>query len=100
MLRLVIKIKLKKGFIKITLLDSYNFLSNILEKLCEDFEVQNQKGVFPYSFVNENTLNYIGVTPPAHERAIKYYNNIKTKEYKDKLYKKRLIFKIRVFRLS
>ena len=83
MLRLVIKIKIRKGFIKITFLDSYNLLSNSLEQLCKDFEVTNQKDVFPYSFVSENTLNYTGITPNKN-----YYNNISVEEYNEKYYKK------------
>ena len=77
MLKLVIKRKIKNKFIKIILLDSYNLLSNSLERLCKDFEVTTQKGFFPYSFVTEKTLDYKGLTPD-----IKYYNNISTEVYK------------------
>lgn len=71
MLKLEIKRKIKSKEIKITFLDSYNILSNSLEKLTRDFEVETVKGVFPYSYVNESNLDYIGETPD-----IKYYKNI------------------------
>ncbi len=34
------------------------------------------KGKFPYDFVNESNLNYIGRTPD-----IKYYNGISREDY-------------------
>jgi hypothetical protein len=34
-----------------------------LRKTCEAFGLEKEKGVFPYKFVNENNLNYIGDVP-------------------------------------
>ncbi|KAI5980362.1 mitochondrion dnapol [Pisolithus orientalis] len=82
MLRLIIKRKINNKYIKITLLDSYNILSDSLESLTKEFNVDNLKGSFPYSFVKENNLNYIGETPE-----IKYYNNLSISEY-NKFYSK------------
>lgn len=76
MLRLVIKKKYKNKYIKITFLDSYNILSSSLDVLTKDFKVNYLKGSFPYSFVTQYNLNYIGQTPD-----IKYYNNISNSEY-------------------
>jgi hypothetical protein len=49
--------------IKITLVDSYNLLNNSLQDLCKAFGVKNNKGHFPHKFVNEKTLNYVGIIP-------------------------------------
>lgn len=49
--------------------DSYLILPSSLRTLAEKYEVQ--KGFFPYDFVNENTLDYVGITPD-----INYFNNI------------------------
>lgn len=59
----VIGARKKPKDIKITFIDSFNILSQKLSKLCEAFDVETTKGNFPYDFVNENTLNYIGETP-------------------------------------
>ena len=71
MLKLTVSRKLKSKTIKITFLDSYNILGSSLENLAKDFNINCLKGKFPYSFVNENTLEYIGPTP-----SINYFNNI------------------------
>jgi hypothetical protein len=49
--------------IKIELLDSYLILPSSLRTLSLKYKVNDKKGFFPYNFVNENNLNYIGVTP-------------------------------------
>ena len=83
MLKLVVSCKISKNrSIKITFLDSYNILSSSLEKLTKDFKVECTKGIFPYSFVNETNLNYIGETPN-----IKYFNKISILDY-NKIYTK------------
>jgi hypothetical protein len=48
---------------KIIFKDSYLLLKNSLRQLGNDFKVDRQKGYFPYSFVNENNLNYVGKLP-------------------------------------
>jgi DNA polymerase type B, organellar and viral len=55
--------------VKIKLVDSLNILNNSLENLCNDFKVNSKKGIFPYSFVNKNNLNYVGDTP-----SIEFFN--------------------------
>jgi hypothetical protein len=62
---------------KITLIDSYSLLPSSLESLGKDFESNVLKDdYFPYDFVNESTLYYVGNTPD-----ICYYNGIDKKEY-------------------
>jgi len=60
--------------------DSYLLLPSSLKKLSKNFNVED-KGVFPYSFVNDESikLNYEGLIPE-----FKYYNDI-TKESYDSL---------------
>jgi len=65
----IVKVINKKK-IKIKLVDSLNILNNSLDRLCSDFGLTNKKGIYPYSFVNKNNLNYIGATPD-----IKYYKH-------------------------
>jgi DNA polymerase type B, organellar and viral len=75
---LKLEIKLRKSynnFVKITLVDSLNLLNMSLDKLSKEFNV-GEKGIFPYTFVNRNTLFYIGQTPH-----IDYYNHIQPDEY-------------------
>ena len=50
--------------------DSYLLLLNSLMKLCKSFKVETYKSVFPYLFVNENNLDYIGSVPE-----FKYFDN-------------------------
>jgi hypothetical protein len=40
--------------IKISFIDSINILDGSLERLAKDFNVETQKGKFPYTFVNSN----------------------------------------------
>ena len=82
MLRLVVKRKVKNKYIKMTFLDSLNILPGSLNTLTKDFKVKYLKGYFPYSFVNENNLTYIGETPK-----INYFNSITVSDY-NKIYSK------------
>ena len=43
--------------------DSYLILLNSLSRLTKNFKVENLKTIFPYFFVNENNLDYIGNVP-------------------------------------
>jgi hypothetical protein len=54
--------------ITITISDSYTLLQSSLEDLCETFNPEVKKSYFPYKFVNQNTLFYVGDKPN-----IKYY---------------------------
>src|SRR6267142_382295 len=57
--------------------DSYLILLASLDKLTKGFIVETLKSIFPFLFVNEDNLDYIGEVPE-----FKYfYNNIKLSEY-------------------
>lgn len=62
-IRLDVKIKKLNNSVKISFLDSINLLKGSLQSLQNDFEVESKKGQFPYEFVNENNLFYIGNKP-------------------------------------
>lgn len=66
-----------KGYI-ITFKDSLKMLIVQLRNLGKVFGVETQKSIFPYTFVNENNLNYIGEVPD-----IKYFDNITINEYNE-----------------
>jgi hypothetical protein len=72
----IIDIKFKFGSNNYTLYfrDSYLLLPSSLRELAINFNVEN-KGLFPYSFVNEHELNYIGNIP-----TINYFDDSITKE--------------------
>lgn len=59
--------------------DSYLLLPSSLESLAINFKVSNQKGIFPYLFINNQkiSLNYIGEVP-----VFKYFTKISKEEYK------------------
>lgn len=61
---------------KIYLFDSYLILPSSLRTLASKYKVSDQKGYFPYSFLSEDTLNYIGPTP-----SISQFNGISAEEY-------------------
>lgn len=82
-IRLIVSVYKNKKQIKISFVDSLNLLNNSLETLCIDFNVNTSKGIFPYSFVNKDNLNYIGNTPtinyyPKNINSELYYSNITT----------------------
>ena len=56
----------------IILVDSLALLPMSLAKLSKDFSTKYEKGLFPYKFVTDKTLYYIGLTP-----SIEYYQSIK-----------------------
>jgi hypothetical protein len=53
----------KTGSAKIEIYDSYLILPTSLRTLATKYKLAELKGYFPYNFVSENTLDYIGVTP-------------------------------------
>nr|AWX52937.1 hypothetical protein [Lactarius sp. (in: basidiomycete fungi)] len=55
--------------------DSFLLLLASLSKLTKGFGVVTQKSIFPYLFVNENNLNYMGEVPD-----FKYFGNKISKE--------------------
>jgi DNA polymerase type B, organellar and viral len=56
--------------------DSQQLLINSLKNLAICFGVETQKSLFPYTFVNENILNYIGNVPD-----LKYFDKVSKKDY-------------------
>jgi hypothetical protein len=56
--------------------DSQQLLINSLKNLAICFGVETQKSLFPYTFVNENNLNYIGNVPD-----LKYFDKVSKKDY-------------------
>lgn len=64
-----------KGY-NISFRDSLQLLISHLRSLGESFGIKTKKSIFPYKFVNEDRLNYIGHVPD-----IKYFDNITESEY-------------------
>jgi hypothetical protein len=75
-LEVSIKTGSKNSSRKITFVDSYLMLPASLDKISKDFECFYSKGKFPYEFVNESKLYYIGDTP---EKI--YFKEISDNEY-------------------
>jgi DNA polymerase type B, organellar and viral len=72
----LISIGFKFNNYNITFKDSQQLLMFSLRNLGKAFGVDVQKGFFPYNFVNENNLNYIGTIPD-----IKYFDGISSIDY-------------------
>ena len=75
-LRLIIKRRVNDRIQSVKLQDSVAILPRDLRSLCKDYEVEVEKGLFPYNFCTKDTLFYIGKTPD-----ISYYNNISQEDY-------------------
>jgi hypothetical protein len=60
--------------------DSYCMLNSKLSKLASNFQVETQKGLFPYKFSNAANLFYVGNTPDIY-----YYDDISHKDYESPL---------------
>jgi hypothetical protein len=58
--------------------DSHQMLNVSLRILAKAFGVDTQKSIFPYTFVNENNLDYIGAVPE-----FKYFDDISLAEYNE-----------------
>ena len=64
---------------KIKFMDSLLLLPLSLKALAKTFNKENdQKDIFPYSFVDTTDLNYVGQVPD-----FKYFNNITIQDYND-----------------
>jgi hypothetical protein len=72
----LISIGFKFNNYNITFKDSQQLLMFSLKNLGKAFGVDVQKGIFPYNFVNENNLNYIGTIPD-----FKYFDGISSIDY-------------------
>jgi hypothetical protein len=68
--------KKEKGKTQIEMFDSYSILPSSLRTLANKYKVSDLKGYFPYTFVNESNLDYIGPTPD-----ISLFNGISADEY-------------------
>lgn len=80
----ILSINNNKREIKVSLFDSYNLLKLSLDKLALEFNLKIKKGKFPYSFVKNNNLNYIGNLPDIHyfeDISINEYNQIKSTDW-------------------
>jgi DNA polymerase type B, organellar and viral len=66
-----------KGY-NIAFRDSRQLLIYSLRSLAISFGVKTLKSIFPYTFVNENNLNYISHVPD-----FKYFSDISKSEYQD-----------------
>ena len=74
--------KLKnKQIIKISILDSYLLLPVGLDYLCDVFNTNVKKTIFPYDFINSNTINYKGLIPDYSY--FKSINNFSYKNYQE-----------------
>jgi len=79
----IISIKLNFGDHVIFFRDSNQLLIGSLAKLGQSFKVETLKSIFPYSFVNEDNLDYIGGIPNinsfdndvSRSEYLKYYEN-------------------------
>lgn len=65
---------------RVVILDSYLLLNRSQADLCKIFEVDSLKTPFPYKFMHENNLRYVGNTP-----AISYYKDI-SRESRDAMF--------------
>jgi hypothetical protein len=72
----IISIQLNFGDYVVFLRDSQQLLLGSLRNLSKSFGVETQKSIFPYEFVNENNLDYIGEVPD-----IKFFENIAPLDY-------------------
>jgi hypothetical protein len=72
----IISIQFSMNDCVITFKDSQHLLISSLRKLGSTFKVDIQKSIFPYTFVNENNLDYIGTIPD-----FKYFNGISSLDY-------------------
>jgi hypothetical protein len=79
-LSLIIHKKVKTKPYTIKIVDSYNILSQSLKDLCKTYQSETDvsKDIFPYRFVNENTLFYKGDKP-----SINNYENLNANTYND-----------------
>jgi hypothetical protein len=72
----IISIGFKFNNFNITFKDSLKMLIVSLRNLGKVFGVDTQKSIFPYNFVSENNLDYIGPVPD-----FKFFDNITIDEY-------------------
>jgi DNA polymerase elongation subunit (family B) len=76
----LISINFKYNGYDVTFRDSQQLLIRSLRELGKAFGVETQKSIFPYTFVNENTLTY-----NSHVPEFEYFNKVSIKDYQDYL---------------
>src|SRR5438874_948760 len=80
--RLILSLKVKQldgsKTYKMVFKDSLLLIQGSLRKLAKTYEVETQKGVFPYKFPNNSNLNYVGLKPD-----YSFYNDITIEEYNE-----------------
>jgi hypothetical protein len=74
----IISIGFKMNGYNVTFKDSNQLLLTSLAKLGIAFGVKILKTIFPYFFVNENNLDYIGQVPD-----YKYFDKVTKEEYQE-----------------
>lgn len=72
----ILSLSLKYGDFRITILDSLQLIPGSLNNILKSFNNSIQKGNFPYNFVNQNNLYYIGPKPSKE-----FFNFISETEY-------------------
>ena len=72
----ILSVTIKNGDRTIKIIDSMQHLVGSLIKVSKDFNVREEKGIFPYSWYNEDMLGYIGNKPPVE----KFLENKKEEE--------------------
>lgn len=72
----IISIQLNYGDHVIHFRDSQQILIGSLRNLARSFMIKLQKYIFPYIFVNENNLDYVGPVPD-----IKHFNGVTAHDY-------------------
>jgi len=74
----IIQVKSRKS---VTLLDSISFFGfNSLKNTLKSYDIKVTKGIFPYSFVNKDNLNYVG-----HKPEKKFYSDYLTQAEYDRI---------------
>jgi hypothetical protein len=76
-IKLTIKIKSNKKYIKISLYDSYLMIPFSLDSIAKSFKCELNKTYFPYEFPSQYNLDYEGTTPNKD-----LFKNISEEEYK------------------
>jgi DNA polymerase type B, organellar and viral len=70
--------KVLKNKLSLYFRDSYLLLPSSLDKLSRNFNTDIKKGIFPFNFINKDSINldYVGPVPE-----LKYFNNLKIEDY-------------------
>jgi hypothetical protein len=75
---LSLSISIKGELNSIKMFDSYRIIPSNLRDLAIKYNVNTIKGIFPYNFVKETNLNYVGKIP-----SFSYYENLDKNFYNE-----------------